>query len=150
MEKMRKGMMSMSVNIRKHLVSNNIANRVTYPGTNSKKYIVIHETANTRKGANANAHARLQANGNSRQASWHYTVDDKEAVQSFDDRAQCWHAGNRKYNQQSIGIEICVNSDGDFKKAVDNAVKLTKYLMDKYNIRSEERRVGKEWKFRMA
>src|SRR5690554_3411342 len=134
MGKMRKGMMSMSVNIRKHLVSNNIAKRVTYPGTNSKKYIVIHETANTRKGANANAHARLQASGNSRAASWHYTVDDKEIVQSFDDNKQCWHAGNRYYNENSIGIEICVNEDGDFKKAVDNAIKLTKHLMDKYNI----------------
>jgi len=120
--------------IRKHLVSDSIAKRVTYPGTNSKKYIVIHETANTRKGANANAHARLQASGNSRQASWHYQVDDKEIIQSFEDDAQCWGAGNRYYNENGIQIEICVNSDGDFKKAVDNAVKLTKYLMDKYNI----------------
>src|SRR5690554_5841752 len=124
----------MSVNIRKHLVSESIAKRVTYNGTNSKKYIIIHETANTRAGANANAHARLQASGNSRAASWHYTVDDKEIVQSFSDNAQCWHAGNRYYNENSIGVEICVNSDGDFKQAVDNAVKLTKYLMDKYNI----------------
>src|SRR5690554_6077051 len=124
----------MTIKIRKHLVSESIAKRVTYNGTNSKKYIVIHETANTRAGANANAHARLQASGNSRAASWHYTVDDKEIVQSFDDNKQCWHAGNRYYNENSIGIEICVNEDGNFKKAVDNAVKLTKYLMDKYNI----------------
>src|SRR5690606_16631257 len=110
------------------------AKRVTYNGTNSKKYIVIHETANTRKSANANAHARLQASGNSRAASWHYTVDDKEIVQSFEDTAQCWHAGNKYYNQNSIGIEICVNEDGNFKKAVENAAKLTKHLMDKYNI----------------
>lgn len=122
------------VNIRKHLVSNNIAKRVIYSGINSKKYIVIHETANTNKGANANAHARLQASGNSRQASWHYQVDDKEIVQSFSDNVQCWHAGNRKYNEQSLGIEICVNEDGDFKKAVDNAAELTRYLMNKYNI----------------
>lgn len=124
----------MTIKIRKHLVSESIAKRVTYSGTNTKKYIVIHETANTRAGANANAHARLQASGNSRQASWHYQVDDKEIVQSFSDDAQCWHAGNKYYNQNSIGIEICVNEDGNFKKAVDNAVKLTKYLMDKYNI----------------
>ena len=122
--------------IRKHLVSDSIAKRVTYNGTNSKKYIIIHETANTRKGANANAHARLQASGNSRQASWHYQVDDKEIIQSFSDDKQCWHAGNKYYNRNSIGIEICVNSDGDFKKAVDNAVKLTKHLMDKYKIPS--------------
>src|SRR5690625_2890954 len=120
--------------IRKHLVAKYIAKRVTYNGTNTKKFIVIHETANTRKGANANAHARLQASGNSRSASWHYQVDDKEIVQSFDDNKQCWHAGNKHYNQNSIGIEICVNSDGNFKKAVDNAVKLTKHLMDKYKI----------------
>lgn len=120
--------------IRKYLVSQSIAKRVTYSGKNSKKYIVIHETANIRKGANANAHARLQASGNSRAASWHYTVDDKEIVQSFSDDAQCWHAGNKYYNQNSIAIEICVNQDGDFKKAVENAIKLTKYLMDKYKI----------------
>src|SRR5690625_2440482 len=120
--------------IRKHLVAKYIAKRVTYNGTNTKKFIVIHETANTRKGANANAHARLQASGNSRSASWHYQVDDKEIVQSFDDNKQCWHAGSRYYNQNSIGIEICVNSDGDYKKAVDNAVKLTKHLMGKYKI----------------
>src|SRR5690554_4718789 len=134
MEKMRKGMMSMLVNIRKHLVSNNIAKRVTYNGTNSKKYIVIHETANTRAGADANAHARLQASGNSRQASWHYTVDDKEIVQSFEDNAQCWHAGNKYYNENSIGMEICVNEDGNFKKAVENAAAPTRHLMRKYNI----------------
>lgn len=122
------------VKVRKNIVSNSIANQVTYGGTNSKKYIVIHETANTSKGANADAHGRLQANGNSRQASWHYTVDDKEAVQSFSDNAQCWHAGSTKYNKEAIGIEICVNSDGNYKKAVNNAIELTKQLMSKYNI----------------
>jgi len=122
------------VKIRKNIVSKSVADKVTYSGINSKKYIVIHETANTSKGADADAHGRLQANGNSRNASWHYQVDDKEIIQSFSDNAQCWHAGNRRYNEQSIGIEICVNSDGDFEKAVDNAVDLVKYLMDKYNI----------------
>lgn len=122
------------VNIRKHIVPPHIAAKVTYGGVNSCKYIVIHETGNTGKGANANAHAKLQARGNSRSASWHYTVDDKEIVQSFDDKDQCWHAGNAYYNKNAIGIEICVNSDGNYLKAVENAVKLTKYLMKKYNI----------------
>lgn len=124
----------MSVKIRKHLVSKDVASRVTYSGRNPINYIVIHETANTSKGADADAHARLQANGNSRQASWHYTVDDKEVVQSFDDRAQCWHAGSRRYNEQSIGIEICVNEGGNYRKAVENAAKLTRQLMRKYNV----------------
>src|SRR5699024_4484137 len=103
-------------------------------GKNSKTYLIFHETDNTNKGANADAHGRLQANGNSRQASWQYTVDDKEIVQSFSDNAQCWAAGNAHYNKHGINIEICVNSDGNYKKAVDLAVELGKYLMKKYNI----------------
>lgn len=122
------------VKVRMNIVPDSVAKKVTYGGTNSKKHIVIHETANTSKGANADAHARLQANGNSRQASWHYQVDDKEIVQSFSDNAQCWHAGNVFYNKNSIGIEICVNSDGNYKKAVKNAVELTRSLMSKYKI----------------
>lgn len=125
------------VKVRKNIVSSNVASKVTYGGVNAKRYIVIHETANTSKGANADAHGRLQANGNSRQASWHYSVDDKEAVKSFSDNAQCWHAGNAKFNKESIGIEICVNSDGDYKKAVDNTISLTKKLMDKHGISAD-------------
>lgn len=125
------------INIKKQLVSKDIADKVTYTGTNTKKYIVIHETANTNKGANAQAHANLQSRGNSRSASWHYQVDDKQVIQSFDDNKQCWHAGNASYNKESIGIEICVNSDGNYLKAVDNAIQLTKYLMDKYNISAD-------------
>src|SRR5699024_9372002 len=120
--------------IKQQLVADNTARKVTYGGGNSKKYIVIHETANTNKGANAQAHANLQSNGNSRQASWHYQVDDEQVIQSFSDNAKCWHAGNKRYNEQSIGIEICVNSDGDFKNAVENAIELTKLLMAKYDI----------------
>lgn len=121
------------VKVVKNLVPASIKNKVTYSNTNPCTHIVIHETANTSKGANADAHGRLQANGNSRQASWHYTVDDKHAVQSFDEKAQCWHSGS-SYNRNSIGIEICVNSDGNYKKAVSNAAELVKSLMDKYNI----------------
>ena len=124
----------MGLKIRKNIVSKAITSRVTYGGRNPIEYIVIHETANARRGADANAHGRLQASGNSRQASWHYTVDDKEAVQSFDDRAQCWHAGNRRYNERSIGIEICINSDGNYRKAVENAAALTAHLMKRYGI----------------
>ena len=62
------------VKITKNLVPAGLKSKVTYGGTNPCTYIVVHETANTGKGANADAHGRLQANGNSRTASWHYTV----------------------------------------------------------------------------
>lgn len=104
----------------------------TYPGTNGRKYITIHETANTGKGANAQAHANLQSNGFS--ASWHWSVDSKEAIQSFPHTVKCWHAGNGEGNHNSIGIEICVNSDGNFKQAVQNAAELVLKIMKEENI----------------
>ena len=122
------------VKITKNIVSNAVKNKVSYSGTNTCKYITIHETANTSKGANADTHGRLQANGNSRQASWHYTADDKQVVQSFDDKVQCWHAGSTQGNKESIGIEICVNNDGNFNKAVKNAAELVKILMKRHGI----------------
>jgi len=125
------------VKIRKNIVPTHIAKKVTYGAANSKTYIIIHETDNERATANADAHGRLQAGGNSREASWHYSVDDKEVVQSFNDNAQCWAAGNSHYNKHGIQIEICVNSDGNYKKAVENAIELTKQLMKKYNIPSK-------------
>ncbi|WZK93539.1 N-acetylmuramoyl-L-alanine amidase [Bacillus phage BvP] len=121
------------VKIKQDLVSVAIIARESNGYGNPKTYIVIHETANTNVGANAQSHANLQKKGNSRDASWHYTVDDKEAVQSFPDSVKCWHSGS-SYNSNSIGIEICVNSDGNFKEAVKNAAELTKSLMNKYGI----------------
>src|SRR5690625_2468911 len=117
--------------IRKHLVGTSVRNKVTYGGTNGRKYITVHETDNPNKGADADAHARLQANGNSRAASWHWQVDDKEAVQSFDHAAQCWAGGDGSGNgnTNSIHVEICVNSDGNYRKAVENAAELVRKIM---------------------
>lgn len=45
--------------------------------------------------------------------------------------------GKGKYgitNSNSIGIEICINSDGNYNTAFQNAVELTKYLMKELNI----------------
>lgn len=117
------------VAIKQQLV--NRANRIS-KGKNLITYITIHETGNTGRGSNAQAHANLQSNGNPREASWHYQVDDKGVIQSFPDSAICWHAG--KGNAQSIAIEICVNSDGDYAKAIENAIKLIKILMARYNL----------------
>lgn len=117
------------MNIRQLLVPSTIASKVTSGKGNARKKVCIHETANTSKGANADAHARLQYNGNSRQASWHWTVDDKEAIQSFTHDYRCWHTGTTKGNNESIGIEICVNSDGNYKKAVQNAAELVAKIM---------------------
>lgn len=119
------------VKTKKQLVA---SRKSTFSGTNGKRYITIHETANTDKGADAHRHANLQTNGFS--ASWHWQVDDKIAIQSFPHSVQCFHAGDGKGtgNLHSIGIEICVNSDGDFSKAVQNAVELVQMIMKQEGI----------------
>lgn len=115
--------------IRKHLVPTATASKVTSGKGNTRRKICIHETDNTKDTSNADAHSRLQYNGNSRQASWHWQVDDKEAVQSFEHSYKCWAAGSSKGNNEAIHVEICVNSDGNYLKAVENAASLVAKIM---------------------
>ncbi|MGY3186430.1 N-acetylmuramoyl-L-alanine amidase [Lysinibacillus sp. TE18511] len=119
------------VTIRQKLVSESQAAKVTNGKGNTKKKVVVHGTDNYKTGADADAHARLQFNGNSRNASWHWTVDDKEAVQSFLHQWKCWAAGTSKGNSEGIHVETCVNSDGNYKKTLENAATLiAKILKD--------------------
>lgn len=99
-------------------------------GTNNRVGVAIHETANTSQGAGAQAHANLQSGGNVRQASWHYQVDDKLAIQSFEHTIRCWHAGDGSGpgNNQHVAIEICVNPDSNYVQACKNAAELVRVL----------------------
>lgn len=124
------------MNIRELLIPQ--SNTRTRPGGKRKPlYITIHETDNPKAGADAEAHAKLQFRGNPRQASWHYSVDDKEIWRSIPDDEPAWHGGDGgdgTGNRFSIGIEICVNADGNFQKAQSNAKELVRYLMQKWDI----------------
>jgi N-acetylmuramoyl-L-alanine amidase len=118
--------------------------KYNYSSRNNKRieYIVIHDTGNTSKGAGADNHYRY-FNGGNRNASAHYFVDDKEIIQTVEDANASWHCGDGKgkygiTNSNSIGVEICINSDGDYEKAVANAIELVKHLMDKHNIPIEK------------
>lgn len=127
------------VKIRDQLVTASVARTRTSPGTNPRRYITVHETANRSRGANAAAHANLQSRGNARVASWHYQVDDREIVRSYRDTVRCWHAGDGggHGNMSSIAIEICVNADGDYERALANAADLVRYLRAKHSIPRE-------------
>lgn len=115
--------------IRQHLVNPTVAIKVTGGRKNTRKKVCIHETDNTKKGSGADNHARLQVNGNSRQASWHWSVDDKEAIQSFTHDYQCWAAGSTKGNNEAIHIEMCVNADGDYVRTVQNTAALVAKIL---------------------
>ena len=101
-------------------------------------FIVVHDTGNTNPGADALAHYRY-FNGGNRKASAHYFVDDKRVVETVETANASWHCGDGhgKYgitNSNSIGVEICVNSDGNYEAALENARHIIRYLMDFYNI----------------
>lgn len=135
------------VTIKQQLVSRDISDKRSYGHGNPCKYITIHQTGNTSIGANAQAHANIQSILNPRQASWHYQVDDKEIIQSFDDKVRCWHAtdGTGPGNTSSIAIEICINSDGDYKRAVQNAAMLTKHLLTKHKLGIDKVKQHRDW-----
>lgn len=105
------------------------------------EYIIIHDTGNRGVGATARAN-RNYFNTTEREASAHFVVDDKEIVQALTSTSRAWHIGDGKQqtnasNSNSIGIELCVNSDGNFGTTFENGIKLTKYLMKKYDIPAE-------------
>jgi len=112
-------------------------NRTKRSGT--IKYIVIHDTGNASKGANAEAHFKY-FNGGNRNSSADFFVDSTGILQINDyNTYYTWHCGDGKgkygiTNSNSIGIEICINSDGNYNMAFNNAVELTKHLMKELNI----------------
>jgi N-acetylmuramoyl-L-alanine amidase len=119
------------------LIPNGWKNR---PGrANPMRYITIHNTGNTAAGAGARNHANYIKGDTAANlpVSWHYTVDDKLIIQHMPDNEIAWHCGDGGMgvgNTQSIGIEICMNSDGDLLQATENAVWLTAKLCAKHGI----------------
>ena len=104
------------------------------PRSDSIKYIVVHDTGNTDKGADAERHYQY-FNGGDRNSSADVFVDDHQAIKVNDwNKYYTWHCGDGhgKYgitNANSVGVEMCINSDGDYEKAFDRTVAVVKELM---------------------
>lgn len=111
------------------------SNTKARPGTKRRiRYIVIHETDNFDKTTGAKNHAQFLSENNMDSTSWHYTVDDKEIYHHIPDNEVAYHAANEIGNLYGIGIELCVNSGGNFEKTFNNATKLVAYLLKEYNL----------------
>lgn len=126
-----------SLNLEIDLIPESSFNR---PGTNiTPRFITIHNTDNTNRGADARAHARYLkgSDAQKRQVSWHYTVDDQRCIKHLPVNEKGWHAGNSEGNSKSIGIEICMNEDSDQESANRLAATLTAILMYDLNIKLE-------------
>lgn len=111
----------------------NSANRII-------KYIVVHDTGNTDIKANVDSHFAY-FNGADRQSSADFFVDDSKIGQFNPDIKNCytWHCGDGRgqysiTNANSIGVECCVNSDGNYEQALKNTIELVQYLMKTFNI----------------
>lgn len=96
------------------------------------KGITVHNTANDASARNEIAYMT----NNNYETSFHYAVDDKEAVQGLPLDRNGWHAsdGNGPGNRTTIAIEICYSKSGGerFDKAEENAVELIADLLKKY------------------
>ncbi len=94
--------------------------------------ITIHNTANDASAANEVAYMIR----NNYQTSFHYAVDDYQAVQGIPENRNAWHAsdGHGFGNMKTIAIEICYSKSGGdrFHKAEENAAELVAILMKKY------------------
>ena len=122
------------------MLINKLPSRYNYSkkNLNNPKYIVVHDTGNSRPGADAKAHYKY-FNGKYRGASAHYFVDDTQVVEIIDPRVIAWHCGDGRgkygiYNSNSIGVEICINSDGNRSATLDKTIELIRHLMSHYNI----------------
>lgn len=138
-------------------IKTNLANRNNY-GKQRKlsdiKYIVIHYTANDGDTDESNANFFKR---NITKSSAHYFVDDDSITRSVPDDYIAYSVGGKRYNDykktggaklygkctnsNSISIELCDTvKNGVIKatqKTIDNAIKLTKELMNVYNIPAE-------------
>ena len=128
-------------------------NKVTYKKTSyamDAETIVIHNTANI---ATADGEVNYMHSSDDYR-SFHFAVDDVEAVQGLPLDVNSWHAGdgeNGRGNRRGIAIEICysynipkngISEDeaekkwylqykAKFERAQENAAELTAYLLNK-------------------
>ena len=114
-------------------------------GGNSKKYIVVHNTAST---ASAYAEARNLHN-NPGQSSFHYTLDGEDIYQCVHDYDTAWAvgkwSGTVEYirNNESISIEVC-SPGTEFTQAEKDQLRwLVHDLMSAYGIPAS--RVVRHW-----
>ena len=112
-------------------------------GTNPANGATIHETGNFAEGADAAAHASWLKSDDAedRRISYHYTVDDHSIVQHLPDAETAYHAGDGADgpgNATTIGIEICVNKDGDFERAKANAASLVRLLIAEHGFQLDK------------
>lgn len=107
------------------------------------KGITDHDTGNTGRGANADMHNRYIHNmagyhpRDTTHVSWHITVDEHVIIQHIPFNEPAFHCGDgwgpNSGNRTTIGIEKCMNIDGNRAQIEENAIALTVFLLEAFN-----------------
>lgn len=114
------------------------------------KDIVIHNAATP----NGTAKALNRALHNSKEyKSWHFSVDDKDIIQSLPLNRNAFATGDGAYglgNRTGIHIEIAkdnyTDSDEEWKKARDNGARLAAELLYKYGLNIDHLKKHQDYK----
>lgn len=113
------------------------------PNQNAPYFIVVHDTDNHSKTANAEAHYRWLQDHSNTGASAHVFVDDQRAIQVIPYTTPAWHTGKRYCekpqvpnctNFNSIGIEFCVNEGSDLNATLVHTAEVIRQIMQAYEI----------------
>ena len=106
-----------------------------YEDTSHLKYIVIHETGTPAEGAVAtNVFSYFTKVADSTM----FIVDDKTVLQAMEITGKGNSLGTTDpaksdvFNSNSLSIEICDNVDGDFMRAVANAIYLVRGILEEF------------------
>lgn len=110
------------------------------------QYITLHNTENDASAENEIAFMKRR----NEYVSFHFAVDDKKAIQAIPLNRNAFHAGDGRYgtgNRASIGIEICYSKSGGerYRKAEENAIQLTAYLLNKFGWGVDRVRKHQDW-----
>ncbi|HFU4218924.1 TPA: N-acetylmuramoyl-L-alanine amidase [Streptococcus suis] len=117
----------------------------TYPM--APQFLTIHNTAN-----NASARAEISYMiGNGQWVSYHWAVDDIEAIQAIPHNRNAWHCGDGEYgngNRLSIGIEICHSltpGNPKYPQSEENGAKLAAIILHQLGWGIDRIRKHQDW-----
>lgn len=134
------------VSSNRHYLSQEKLNELFYEGYQKPNifdiiWVVVHESGMPYDDNNASLlndimHRKMISNP--AQSSWHYSVDAYDIFHHIPNHLGAWHASDGSTvgggNRNGIGIEMCINQDGNYEGALHNDAKLIAYLMHEYNL----------------
>lgn len=86
-------------------------NKFTRPGYKLEATtLTIHNTRNPNSTAQEERDW-LNNSLNDSAASWHYCVDEKEAITAIPETEVAWHTGTRNGNYSSLSLKVCMSGD---------------------------------------